>query len=65
MPKDKKSRFSIEQRTEADIEIKKFQKQVDYDTKDYTIEYLVDKLAKGDFFIPTYQRQFRNCIGLA
>ena len=58
MPKDKKSRFSIEQRTEADIVIKKFQKQVDYDTKDYTIEYLVDKLAKGDFFIPTYQRQF-------
>ena len=48
----------MEQRTAADIEIKQFQKQVDYDTKDYTIEYLVEKLTKGDFFIPAYQRQF-------
>ncbi|MTN45683.1 DUF262 domain-containing protein [Turicibacter sanguinis] len=34
------------------------QKQIDYDTKDYTIELLVDKFSKKDFFIPNYQREF-------
>lgn len=58
MPKSKKSRYSEEQRTVADAEIRQLQKQIDYDTKDYTIEFLVEKLGKGDFFIPTYQRKF-------
>lgn len=59
MTKRKKtSRFTPEQRSEADRQIKQFQRQIDYDTKDYTIEYLVDKLDKGDFFIPLYQRRF-------
>lgn len=56
--KIQKSKFSLEQRAETDQQIKQLQRQVDYDTKDYTIEYLVDKLDKGDFFIPLYQRQF-------
>lgn len=28
------------------------------DTKDYTLELLLDKFEKGDFYIPDYQRQF-------
>ena len=42
----------------AELQIKEFQKQIEYDTKDYTIEHLVDKFNKQDFFIPRYQRKF-------
>ncbi len=58
MAKVRKSKISIEQKIEADAQIKEIQKQIDYDTKDYTIQYLVDKFNKGDFFIPEYQREF-------
>ena len=34
------------------------QKQIDYDTKDFTIELLISKFNKEDFFIPDYQRNF-------
>lgn len=54
----KKSKISFEQKQSADSQIKEIQKQIDYDTKDYTIEFLVDKFKKGDFFIPDYQREF-------
>lgn len=42
----------------AELQIKEFQKQIEYDTKDYTVEHLVDKFIKEDFFIPLYQRKF-------
>lgn len=42
----------------ADIELQKFQKQVEYDTKDYTLELILSKFRRGDFFIPEYQRKF-------
>ena len=42
----------------AELQIKEYQKQIEYDTKDYTIEHLVDKFNKNDFFIPQYQRKF-------
>ena len=42
----------------AELQIKEFQRQIEYDTKDYTIEHLVDKFNKKDFFIPEYQRKF-------
>lgn len=42
----------------AELQIKEFQKQIEYDTKDYTIEHLVDKFNKEEFFIPKYQRKF-------
>lgn len=42
----------------ADIELKKFQKQVEYDTKDYTLELILSKFRRGDFAIPEYQRKF-------
>jgi hypothetical protein len=34
------------------------QRTIDYDTKDFTVELLVQKLGNGDFFIPAYQREF-------
>ncbi|MBR4608215.1 MAG: DUF262 domain-containing protein [Lachnospiraceae bacterium] len=39
-------------------EIIKFQKEINYDTKDYTVELIYDKFTKKDFFIPDYQRLF-------
>lgn len=42
----------------AETQMQSLQKQVEYDTKDYTLELLLDKFNKGDFFIPEYQRQF-------
>ena len=50
--------FTLEQKQAADVQIKESQKQIDYDTKDYTIELLISKFNKGDFFIPPYQRKF-------
>lgn len=44
------------EKKKADEEIREQQKQIDYDTKDYTIELLVQKFEKNDFFIPDYQR---------
>ena len=34
------------------------QKNIDYDTKEFTVELLVEKWGKGDFFVPLYQRNF-------
>lgn len=34
------------------------QRTIDYDTKEFTVELLVQKLDNGDFFIPAYQREF-------
>jgi hypothetical protein len=34
------------------------QRTIDYDTKEYTVELLVNKFDTGDFFIPPYQRAF-------
>lgn len=42
----------------ADRQIKEMQKQIDYDTKDFTIELLIQKFKRKDFFIPSYQRDF-------
>lgn len=58
MAKKKEQAITIEEKQEADSQIKEMQKQIDYDTKDYTIELLVDKFNKNDFFIPLYQRGF-------
>lgn len=39
-------------------QLNKFQNQIDYDTKDYTLELLNNKFLSGDFFIPDYQRKY-------
>ena len=56
--KKKQPIFTLEQKQAADAQIKTSQKQIDYDTKDFTIELLISKFNKGDFFIPSYQRKY-------
>src|SRR5438552_2196728 len=34
------------------------QRTLDYDTKEFTVELLVQKFDAGDFFVPSYQRAF-------
>ena len=53
--KKKQPIFTLEQKQAADAQIKESQKQIDYDTKDFTIELLISTF---DFFIPSYQRRF-------
>ena len=53
-----KKRISEEQKVLAEEQIKSLQKQIEYDTKDYTLELLISKFNKNDFFIPNYQRKF-------
>ena len=50
--------ISLEDKKAADAQIKECQKQIEYDTKDYTIELLVEKFKKNEFFIPKYQRNY-------
>lgn len=42
----------------AEEQIRTLQKEINFDTKDYPIEVLVDKFCSDDFYIPDYQRQF-------
>lgn len=62
MAKSKRQRaepvFTAEQKENADLQIKECQRQIDYDTKDFTIELLITKFNSGDFVIPEYQRKF-------
>lgn len=53
-----KKKLTQEQVNEAEAQLQVMQRQVDYDTKDYTIELLLSKFERGDFYIPGYQRQF-------
>lgn len=51
-------KISETQRNTAEIEIKTLQQQVDYDLKDFTIELIVQKFLKDEFWIPPYQRDY-------
>lgn len=53
-----KKRITYEQVQRAEEQLGVMQQQVDYDTKDYTLELLLSKFEKGDFFIPDYQRKY-------
>ncbi|MBD0390078.1 MAG: DUF262 domain-containing protein [Nostoc sp. C3-bin3] len=67
MPKAPKTppelEITDEQREEAEAEIREKQKVVDYDTKEYPVEVLVDKYRDGldedtnELYIPDYQRE--------
>jgi hypothetical protein len=46
------------QKKSAENEILLMQKQVDYDLKDFTIELIVQKFGRDDFWIPPYQREY-------
>ncbi|MCT6851218.1 MAG: DUF262 domain-containing protein, partial [Staphylococcus epidermidis] len=53
----KNSKITNEQRNKALKQIKVLQKQVDYDTRDYPIEYIVKKFLDNIIFAPDYQRK--------
>ncbi|MGC4018838.1 MAG: DUF262 domain-containing protein [Muricomes sp.] len=57
-PRIYKPSIPYEKQLIAEKQIKDTQKQIDYDTIDFTIEHLIMKFEKGDFFIPPYQRNF-------
>ena len=45
-------------RPEAESQIRELQREVDYDTKDFTIDYIIQEFQRGTFYIPKYQRKF-------
>lgn len=53
-----KNKITAEMKSSADMQLKKMQKEIEYDTRDLTVELLVDKFKKDEFFVPGYQRQF-------
>lgn len=42
----------------AENQILEEQKTISYETKEYTVELMVEKLQRGDYVIPEYQRDF-------
>ena len=55
--------ITLERRDEAETEIRDKQKLIDYDTREYPVELLVQKYTDGleddtnELFIPDYQRE--------
>ncbi len=60
MPKKDSNTTATLEFDRAALEVQLIEKQrtIDYDTKEFTVELLVQKLDNGDFFIPAYQREF-------
>jgi hypothetical protein len=42
----------------ADAQLRERQRDVDYDTKDFTIDYIIQEFQTDYFYIPDYQRKF-------
>ncbi|OLT58595.1 DUF262 domain-containing protein [Moorena bouillonii] len=63
MSKSNKPEITVEDKEAAEAEIREKQKPVDYDTKEYPVEILVQKYMDGkdddtnELFIPDYQRE--------
>lgn len=54
----KQEGFTSEQIDAAEQQIAEQTKRIDYYITEYTLELLADKVRKGDFEIPAYQREF-------
>ena len=51
--------ITSEQRQTAEAQIKELRKEIDYDTRDYAIDFLVQQYRENEFYIPDeYQRQY-------
>lgn len=51
--------ITSEMKKKAEEEIKNLRKEIDYTTRDYSIDFLVQKFREDEFYIPDeYQRQF-------
>ena len=54
-----KNKITEEQKEKANAQIRELRKEIDYDTRDYSIDFLVKQFGENEFFIPDeYQRQF-------
>ena len=50
---------TLDMKKTAEEQIKKLRKEIDYTTRDYSIDFLVQKFREDEFYIPDeYQRQF-------
>lgn len=58
MARKRNKTISQEQKVKAETQLKEIQRRVDYDTKDFTVELIVSKFKRGEFFVPEYQRDF-------
>lgn len=51
--------ITSEMKKKAEEQIKNLRKEIDYTTRDYSIDFLVERFQKDEFYIPDeYQRQF-------
>jgi uncharacterized protein with ParB-like and HNH nuclease domain len=50
--------ITIAQKADADKQLLESQHKIDYDTKDFTAELIVNKFNDKEFFIPPYQRNY-------
>ncbi len=59
MPPSKRRRMILpDQRDAAECQIIDQQRTVSYDTKEFTVGYIVQEFLRGLFYIPEYQREF-------
>jgi hypothetical protein len=58
MSKSQPSILSVLDHPAAEAQLRDLQRDVDYDTKDFTIDYIIQEFQKGNFYIPKYQRKF-------
>jgi hypothetical protein len=58
MAKKTKKAITMEMQEIADKQLNEMQKEIKYDTKDYTVEVIFSKMDKCEIIIPDYQRQF-------
>ena len=49
-------KIDAEKLSRASKQLKRLQKNIDYDTRDYPIDFICQKFSNGDYFIPNYQR---------
>lgn len=53
-----KKKLTKEQIAQGELQLNEYQNEIDYDTKDFTLELLASKFKRGDFYIPNYQREY-------
>lgn len=52
------SKFTVEQKKKADTQISELQEEIDYDTRDFPISFIVQNYDEEEYFVPDYQREF-------
>lgn len=55
----KKAPITETQKTAAEEQIRALRKEIDYNTRDYSIDFLIQQFRNDEFYIPDeYQRQY-------